>query len=148
MAIHKRILEWQAAHPNITWIAWGHRLGNRSGNPALAPEERIGAAQRSRPTAQMSAFCYRRGSAPRPTSTRSSPGLKDAAEAFLDEGAILQMCDTYRSLSGIAVMTRRATSLGSTPARMNAASCRLGHIVPVRRSDAAGRARSMRSAYA
>jgi hypothetical protein len=23
MAIHKRILEWQAAHPNITWIGWG-----------------------------------------------------------------------------------------------------------------------------
>lgn len=20
---HKRILEWQAAHPNITWIVWG-----------------------------------------------------------------------------------------------------------------------------
>jgi hypothetical protein len=23
MAIHKKILEWQAAHPNITWIGWG-----------------------------------------------------------------------------------------------------------------------------
>jgi hypothetical protein len=23
MAIHKRILEWQAAHPTITWIGWG-----------------------------------------------------------------------------------------------------------------------------
>ena len=23
MAIHKQILEWQAAHPNITWIGWG-----------------------------------------------------------------------------------------------------------------------------
>ncbi len=23
MAIHKRILEWQAAHPTITWIIWG-----------------------------------------------------------------------------------------------------------------------------
>lgn len=23
MAFHKRILEWQAAHPNITWIGWG-----------------------------------------------------------------------------------------------------------------------------
>ena len=23
MAIHKRILEWQATHPNITWIGWG-----------------------------------------------------------------------------------------------------------------------------
>ena len=22
MAIHKQILEWQAAHPNITWILW------------------------------------------------------------------------------------------------------------------------------
>jgi hypothetical protein len=22
MAIHKRILEWQAAHPTITWIVW------------------------------------------------------------------------------------------------------------------------------
>ena len=22
MALHKRILEWQAAHPNITWIGW------------------------------------------------------------------------------------------------------------------------------
>ncbi len=21
--LHKRILEWQAAHPNFTWIAWG-----------------------------------------------------------------------------------------------------------------------------
>jgi hypothetical protein len=20
---HKRILEWQAAHPNITWVGWG-----------------------------------------------------------------------------------------------------------------------------
>jgi hypothetical protein len=23
MTFHKRILEWQAAHPNITWIGWG-----------------------------------------------------------------------------------------------------------------------------
>jgi hypothetical protein len=23
MMIHKQILEWQAAHPNITWIGWG-----------------------------------------------------------------------------------------------------------------------------
>jgi hypothetical protein len=23
MTIHKKILEWQAAHPNITWIVWG-----------------------------------------------------------------------------------------------------------------------------
>jgi len=23
MDIHKKILEWQAAHPTITWIAWG-----------------------------------------------------------------------------------------------------------------------------
>jgi hypothetical protein len=23
MAIHKRILEWQAAHPKITWVGWG-----------------------------------------------------------------------------------------------------------------------------
>lgn len=23
MAVHKRILEWQAAHPNITWVGWG-----------------------------------------------------------------------------------------------------------------------------
>jgi hypothetical protein len=23
MAIHKKILEWQADHPNITWIGWG-----------------------------------------------------------------------------------------------------------------------------
>ncbi len=22
MAIHKKILEWQAAHPTITWIVW------------------------------------------------------------------------------------------------------------------------------
>ena len=22
MTIHKNILEWQAAHPNITWIGW------------------------------------------------------------------------------------------------------------------------------
>jgi hypothetical protein len=22
MAIHKDILEWQAAHPNITWFGW------------------------------------------------------------------------------------------------------------------------------
>lgn len=21
--LHKKILEWQAAHPNITWIGWG-----------------------------------------------------------------------------------------------------------------------------
>jgi hypothetical protein len=23
MVIHKKILEWQAVHPNITWIGWG-----------------------------------------------------------------------------------------------------------------------------
>ena len=23
VAFHKRILEWQAAHPTTTWIAWG-----------------------------------------------------------------------------------------------------------------------------
>ncbi|HUS55995.1 MAG TPA: hypothetical protein VMY41_18560 [Thermohalobaculum sp.] len=23
MIFHKRILEWQAAHPNITWVGWG-----------------------------------------------------------------------------------------------------------------------------
>ena len=23
MPIHRKILEWQAAHPNITWIGWG-----------------------------------------------------------------------------------------------------------------------------
>jgi hypothetical protein len=23
MAIHRKILEWQAAHPSITWIGWG-----------------------------------------------------------------------------------------------------------------------------
>jgi hypothetical protein len=23
MTIHKKILEWQAAHPNITWFGWG-----------------------------------------------------------------------------------------------------------------------------
>ena len=23
MTIHRKILEWQAAHPNITWIGWG-----------------------------------------------------------------------------------------------------------------------------
>ncbi len=23
MTIHKRILKWQADHPNITWIGWG-----------------------------------------------------------------------------------------------------------------------------
>jgi hypothetical protein len=23
MDIHKKILEWQAAHPTITWIVWG-----------------------------------------------------------------------------------------------------------------------------
>jgi hypothetical protein len=23
MAIHRQILEWQAAHPTITWIGWG-----------------------------------------------------------------------------------------------------------------------------
>ena len=22
MAVHKRILEWQAEHPNITWVFW------------------------------------------------------------------------------------------------------------------------------
>jgi hypothetical protein len=21
--LHKRILEWQAAHPNVTWLGWG-----------------------------------------------------------------------------------------------------------------------------
>lgn len=23
MTIHKQILEWQAAHPTITWVVWG-----------------------------------------------------------------------------------------------------------------------------
>jgi hypothetical protein len=23
MKFHKEILEWQAAHPNITWVGWG-----------------------------------------------------------------------------------------------------------------------------
>lgn len=23
MAIHRKILEWQAEHPNVTWIGWG-----------------------------------------------------------------------------------------------------------------------------
>ena len=23
VTFHKQILEWQAAHPNITWIGWG-----------------------------------------------------------------------------------------------------------------------------
>ena len=23
MAVHRTILEWQAAHPTITWIGWG-----------------------------------------------------------------------------------------------------------------------------
>jgi hypothetical protein len=23
MAIHKKVLEWQVAHPNITWFGWG-----------------------------------------------------------------------------------------------------------------------------
>jgi hypothetical protein len=23
MDFHRKILEWQAAHPTITWIAWG-----------------------------------------------------------------------------------------------------------------------------
>jgi hypothetical protein len=23
MEIHRKILEWQAAHPTITWIVWG-----------------------------------------------------------------------------------------------------------------------------
>lgn len=23
MEIHKKILEWQAAHPKVTWIGWG-----------------------------------------------------------------------------------------------------------------------------
>jgi len=23
MTFHKRILEWQATHPNITWVGWG-----------------------------------------------------------------------------------------------------------------------------
>ncbi len=23
MDIHKKILEWQAAHPHVTWIGWG-----------------------------------------------------------------------------------------------------------------------------
>ena len=36
MAIHKQILEWQAAHPNITWIGWGICLGDCPGGPVLA----------------------------------------------------------------------------------------------------------------
>jgi hypothetical protein len=23
MSIHKKILQWQADHPNITWLGWG-----------------------------------------------------------------------------------------------------------------------------
>jgi hypothetical protein len=23
MDFHKKILEWQAAHPNVTWLGWG-----------------------------------------------------------------------------------------------------------------------------
>jgi hypothetical protein len=23
VTLHKRILEWQAAHPNVTWVGWG-----------------------------------------------------------------------------------------------------------------------------
>lgn len=23
MSLHKKILDWQAAHPTVTWIAWG-----------------------------------------------------------------------------------------------------------------------------
>ncbi len=23
MSLHKKILDWQAAHPTFTWIAWG-----------------------------------------------------------------------------------------------------------------------------
>jgi len=23
VTFHKRILEWQAAHPNTTWVGWG-----------------------------------------------------------------------------------------------------------------------------
>jgi hypothetical protein len=23
MAIHKQMLDWQAAHPNTTWLVWG-----------------------------------------------------------------------------------------------------------------------------
>lgn len=23
MSFHKRILEWQAAHPTVTWLIWG-----------------------------------------------------------------------------------------------------------------------------
>ncbi|HEX7565300.1 MAG TPA: hypothetical protein VF396_18940 [Bradyrhizobium sp.] len=37
MIIHKKILEWQAAHPNITWIGWGI-LGDCSGADVLAFE--------------------------------------------------------------------------------------------------------------
>jgi hypothetical protein len=41
MAIHKKILEWQAAHPNVTWIGWGIVWAIVLANPTLASEERI-----------------------------------------------------------------------------------------------------------
>jgi hypothetical protein len=40
MTIHKKILEWQAAHPNTTWDRLGRRLADRSCNFVLAAEKR------------------------------------------------------------------------------------------------------------
>ncbi|CAJ0855457.1 hypothetical protein AMST5_00835 [freshwater sediment metagenome] len=60
MAIHKEILEWQAAHPNTAWLAWGitwlvilsilflaamligvWRLCARIVHPNVSPEKRL-----------------------------------------------------------------------------------------------------------
>jgi hypothetical protein len=43
IAMHKKILEWQAAHPNITWIGWA-LFGRSSFDFVLAAQERIGSS--------------------------------------------------------------------------------------------------------
>ena len=41
MTIHKKILEWQAAHPNTTWIGWGVVWLIVFRNFVLAAEKRL-----------------------------------------------------------------------------------------------------------
>lgn len=41
MTFHKRILEWQAAHPNLTWALLGNCLGDCSDTSAPATESAV-----------------------------------------------------------------------------------------------------------
>jgi hypothetical protein len=60
MAIQKKILEWQASHPNITWLGWGRRLGDRSCNPVSASEEGAGSSNLMGAYCQLISIKYKR----------------------------------------------------------------------------------------